>query len=170
MLHSAHSTRPTRASRTHPIPPRTLAVEQDFKLQLLFIPYDSCSEFASAAKSRIASRPTPFSFILGGTTPFHSHQVFWPHCCLSSYACMFLNSVAIMYKSLASLEILSSFFPPICVLFSAPSRPSLASPVYSLHSHCSLSHTRPSELRFKSTQPQNGFSTLLSQPASLTRP
>ena len=93
VLHSAHSTRPTRASRTHPIPPRTLAVEQDFKLQRLFIPYDSCSEFASAAKSHIASRPTPLSFILGRTIPFHSRQVFQPRFCIRMFIflCLYVS-------------------------------------------------------------------------------
>ena len=96
---------------------------------------------------------TPKHYILASNIFFNLLFSFFGHIfisvswsvCLSSFACMFLNNVAIMYKSLAlyASKILSSslsVFFPLCAL-SAPSRSSLVSLVYSLHSHYYLSHS-----------------------------
>ena len=100
MLHSAHSTWPTRAlARTHPIPPRACAADQGFhQLSLCF---ESVSDQAQPNPNGRRS-PTPEDCILGGDEPLpHFSAAFWYlHVYLPS--CMFLKNVAIVYRLYAS--------------------------------------------------------------------
>ena len=120
-MHSAHSTRPTRAlARTHPIPPRALAAAQ----RLSFY-----SNFVFRIRSKTKRGQIPHR-IMADSCQFHSWRMtpfrapftvfgrVFVSVCLLFFACMFLNNVSTLYKNqpVSALNKSSSFVSSTCVL------------------------------------------------------